>query len=331
MVSPERAKSVFIISGLCVIAFFLLYVSLGSVSISIQQVVHHILTGDSGGSDSVNLIIWRIRMPRAVACVVIGAILGCVGTAFQALFRNPLAEPYVIGVSSGASVGGTTAILLGITGGFGRIGLACIGALVSLGLVLAVARKNGLANLQTIVLGGVVIGSVLAGLTTLNLSLAGQDSGKILFWLLGSTTPMYWDRVALLACCLGLVLVTNMRLARGLNAFAVNEFMAERQGVNIKQLRNTVLIVGTAVTGVAVGTVGVIGFVGLVAPHIARKTIGNDVRRVIPFASMIGASIMLLADILAQRLKPGTELPIGAVTAVIGAPALLWILSKKSQ
>lgn len=317
------------VAALFVIAAFLVYLALGSVTVPIPTILRELARGDAGDFSTDNGIIWRIRLPRALACALVGAILGTVGSAFQALFRNPLAEPTIIGVSSGAAFGGTTAIVLGLSLGFGRVGFACLGALLSLALVMAIAKRQGVVNVQTLLLGGVVTGSLLSGFTVLNLNLAGLDSGKVLYWLLGSTTPMYPAHVAILTGVLGLGFAVLYRQSRSINAYSVSEFMAERQGVDPRKLKNTVLFTGTLMTGAAVGLVGIIGFVGLVAPHIARRWVGNDMRRSLPLASLIGAGVLLVADILAQRLRPGVELPIGAITAVLGAPVLLWMLKKK--
>lgn len=310
-------------------AAFLIYLALGSVSIPVLDVAKELFRGDLGDFSTDNGIIWRIRLPRALACLLVGAILGTVGSVFQSLFRNPLAEPTIIGVSSGAAVGGTTAILLGVSAGFGRVGFAIGGALLALLLVMAIAKRQGVVNVQTLLLGGVVVGSLLSGLTTLNLTLAGLDSGKVLYWLLGSTTPMYPANVGLLAVTLIGGFSILYRQSRKINAFSVSEFMAERQGVDPRKLKNLVLFAGTVMTGICVGLVGIIGFVGLVAPHIARRLVGNDLRRSMLLSAQLGSVILMCADILAQRLRPGTELPIGAVTAALGAPFLLWMLKSK--
>ncbi len=330
VIDQRRTRNAILIALFGIVAVFLCYLALGSVGYPILDIAKHLLSGDSGGSDPLNTIVWRIRLPRACACLFIGGTLAAIGSIFQSLFRNPLAEPYVIGVSSGASVGGTLAILFGVTQGLLRILSATLGALGSLILVLLIARRREGMNMQSIILGGVVIGSLLSGLTTLNLSLAGQDSGKILFWLLGSATPMYWDRVFILLFGFVVSVIVLIRNSRGLNAFSVSEFMAERQGVDIRRLRWECLSIGSLATGIVVGSAGVIGFVGLVGPHIARRILGNDVRKFGPLACILGSGILLFADLLAQRLKPGTELPLGAVTAIIGAPVLLWLLKQQN-
>ncbi len=311
-----------------VIVALVAYLAIGSVTIPLPVILMNLALGNTGGSGD-NLILWQIRMPRACACVCVGAILGSAGAVFQALFRNPLAEPTLIGVSSGAAVGGTFAILVGLDAGLGRVGFAALGALGSLGLVMALARRQGSINVQTLLVSGVVIGTMLSGLTTLNLTLAGLNV-NILWWLLGSATPMFWNRVELLFVT-GLVGSGLLLLqSRKLNALTLGEFMAERQGVDVKRLKWIVLGAGTAMTGVAVGTVGIVGFVGLIGPHLARRVVGNDLRASLPLSCLLGSLILLVSDNLAQRLIPGGgEVPLGAVTAVLGAPVLLWMLRRK--
>lgn len=313
-----------------VVLVFLAYLAMGTVNLPLMRVVSELFHGPAADAGGDNLILWQIRIPRALACGAVGAILGIVGATFQSLFRNDLAEPYVIGVSSGAAVGGTIAVLMGWDFGLARVLLAIGGAFGSLLFVMALAKRQGAIKVQSLLVGGVVIGALLSGIVTLNLWLAGLDTGKILWWLLGSTTPMFWDRVAIVVVILVVGGTLLYRQSRVLNAFAVSEFMAERQGVDAVKLKWTVLSISSAMTGVAVGTVGIIGFIGLLAPHISRRIIGNDLRLTLPLSGFIGSALLLAADILAQRLKPGTELPLGAVTAVIGAPLLLGILRKKA-
>jgi iron complex transport system permease protein len=314
----------------CVVGAFLLHVSLGGSSqIGPVQILREIGAGDTGGGDATNSIVWRIRLPRACAAGLVGALLASVGAAFQLLFRNPLAEPYVLGVSSGAALGGSLAIVLGFSGtmmGLGQTGMAFAGGLGSLFLVLAFGKK---ARMETTLLAGVVIGSMLSALLSMILLLSGQDSNVLLRWLLGSTSPMFWERVAVLAIVLAIGLVLLMRTGRLLNAFALGESTAARLGVDVRSLRMQVLIVGSAMTAAAVGTVGIIPFVGLAAPHAARKLLGPDARWNLPASALCGASLLLLADVLAQRLRPGMEIPLGAVTAFLGAPALLFLLRSR--
>ncbi len=319
---------------------FLLHLGLGSsddgnpwaLHLNPSQIVNEILAGDRGGATAENAILWKIRLPRVLACALVGAILGVVGSAFQALFRNPLAEPYVVGVSSGAAVGGALALVLGLSGllaGLGTAAFAFAGGLAALLLVLALAGRRGRTDVQTLLLAGVVVGALLSAVLSLVLFAAGQDTNQILRWLMGSMTPMYWERVALLAAALALGLAFLAPRAKQLNALAVSEDSAQRLGVRTGRLRTIILATGSAMTAATVGSVGVIGFLGLVAPHIARRLLGVDWRVSLLGAGGIGAVLLILADLLAQRAVPGAELPVGIVTALLGAPFLLALLRRE--
>lgn len=306
-------------------------------------VVRELLRGpvEDGGPE--NTIVWSIRLARACGCALVGAILATVGSAFQALFRNPLAEPYVVGVSSGAAVGGVLAMTLGF--GTALAGLVMplfgfLGGMAALGLVFGLARRRGTVDVTTLLLAGVVVGNLLSALLSLILLAAGNDTNSVLRWLLGSTTPMFWNRVALLAVALGVGFVVLFVQARRLNAFAVGEEAAQRLGVQIGRLKGTVLVAGTAMTAVAVGSVGIIGFLGLVAPHLARRLLGVDWRWSMVGSAMLGSVLLLASDLVAQRgvglvgglltgrPYPELELPVGIVTALLGAPFLLVLLRK---
>lgn len=325
---PIRVRLTLLLSG--VVAAFVLHVGIGSyLWIAPWEVLAEIAAGPNGSPAGIHSIIWDIRLPRALGCLCVGATLGAVGSAFQALFKNPLAEPYIIGVSSGAAVGGALAVVLGVSAlwsGLSGLVFAFAGGLGALGLVMGLARRRGTLSVPTLLLSGVVIGSLLSAILTLVLLAAGEDTNRVLRWLLGSTTPMFWSR----ALVLGIVLVLGgyllIRETRRLNLFAMGEDDAQRLGVNTRALKRTVLVTATAMTATTVGAVGIIGFVGLVAPHISRRFLGVDVRHSLAGSFLVGAGILLCADLLAQRLVSGMDLPVGAVTAVIGAPALLVLL-----
>jgi iron complex transport system permease protein len=261
-------------------------------------------------------------------------MLGIVGASFQSLFRNPLAEPYTVGVSSGAAVGGVLSLVLGWSswfGGLGTMALAVVGGLLSLMLVFGLAQRRGVIDVPSLLLGGVVIGSLLAALTTLILYLAGEDTNRVLGWLLGSMTPMLWERVLILSIVLLIGTAILLIQGRKLNAFAIDETVAQHLGINTSRLKWVVLLTGTAMASVCVGAVGIIGFLGLVSPHIARRLLGVDWRMSMPGALMIGPMLLLIADMLSQRVIAGIEIPVGAVTALIGAPFLLVLLRRESK
>ncbi|MCH7903522.1 MAG: iron ABC transporter permease [Armatimonadetes bacterium] len=311
---------------------FVLHIGLGSSSaVNLVDVLRELFAG-YGGDEQANVIVWQLRMPRAVGCALIGAILGAAGSAFQSLFRNPLAEPYVLGVSSGAGIGGTVALMLGVSGaayGLGKLGLAFVGGMLTLWLVVAIARKGGRISITTMLIAGVVVSAMLASAMTAMLLAAGQDTNQILRWLLGTTADLQWPRVETLAVVLLVCLAVLQTQTRALNAFSVGEFTSERLGVDVPRLRAITLLTVTLMTAMAVGSAGIIGFLGLVAPHIARRIVGLDLRISLLGSALTGTAVLLFADVIAQRAFEFMELPLGAVTAIIGAPMLLALLRKQ--
>ncbi|HMS55257.1 MAG TPA: iron ABC transporter permease, partial [Fimbriimonadaceae bacterium] len=275
---PGRMLLVF--GGMVVLAL-LLHIEVGSGHLTLGQVLVEMGRGPHAGASPENAIVWQIRLPRALACLLVGANLAMVGSAFQALFRNPLAEPYIVGVSSGAAVGGTLAIVLGFGGMMGGLGTMLAGfatGLATLALVTALARRGGRLDVEALLLAGVVAGSLLGAMVTLVIFAAGANPLHVLRWLLGSMTPMTWFRVLALALVLAIGSALLMRHTKQLNTFAVGEEVAMRLGVSTRTLKAMVLITGTAMVAVSVGTVGVIGFLGLVAPHLSRRLVGVDWR-----------------------------------------------------
>lgn len=329
---PSRPiLSLFLLAGVLLLAF-LLHLSFGGTWLQPADVLRELRRGVS--EEPQNWVVWQLRLPRALACVFVGAMLSIVGTSFQSLFRNRLADPYIVGVSSGASVGGVLAIVFGLGGlygGLGTMALAVVGGLLSLALVFGLARRRGVTDVSTLLLAGVVVGSLLAAMTTLVLYLNGQDTTKVLQWLLGSMTPMFWERVLILAIVAAIASTILIIQGRKLNAFALGESTAKHLGINTNRLKLIVLITGTTMAAVCVGAVGIIGFLGLVAPHIARRLLGVDWRVTMPGALLLGPTLLLLSDMLAQRVLSGTELPVGAVTALIGAPFLLVLLRRETR
>lgn len=285
------------------------------------------------GESPAQTVFWNLRMPRFAAAILVGAGLGVVGAAFQALFRNPLADPYILGVSSGAAVGGALATLLptalflgGLTPFVAAFATAALGMLAVIGMARRVAGRVQLASL---LLAGVAVGSFLWAAVTLVLVLSGQDSNRVLFWLLGSFASMDWGRVAILAIVTVVGYLQLARLSRQLTIFMAGEESALRLGVETERLKWATLLTGTAITAVAVSAVGIIGFVGLFVPHIARRLFGPDLRRLLPASALIGAMGMAAADLIAQRALGGQEMNVGVVTALVGAPFLVVLIKNR--
>ncbi|HWD41367.1 MAG TPA: iron ABC transporter permease, partial [Fimbriimonas sp.] len=287
--------------------------------------------------DGLNSIVWFYRLPRAVVCLFVGALLGTVGSAFQALFRNPLADPYIVGVSSGAGIGGAIAIVAGWGEWFGNLGIAGCGfvtGVLTLSLVYQLSKRRGVVDVRTLLLAGVVVGSMLSSLLSLVLLLFGKDESQILHFILGSTTEANWQKAAVLAVAFvvgfGILAVETKRL----NAFALGEDVAQRLGINVRRLTKVILVVGGGMTAAAVGTVGIIGFLGLVAPHIARRLVGVDWRWSLPGSALVGAVLLIGADLISHYFfsaitqTAGMDIPVGIVTSILGAPSLVILLRK---
>lgn len=315
--------------GLAVVAAFIIHLCLGSSEVlSLTQVLEAMTHGPRRG-EYMSTLIWEIRLPRSCAALLVGTILGMVGAAFQSLFRNPLVEPYVIGVSGGAGVGGTLAVSIGwgmVGYGAATAGLALVGGCAALAAVKVLSSSGGGVSGNRLLVTGVVVGSFLGSMMTLILLMGGKDSTVILGWLLGSLTPMFWPKVAMLLVAsigCGIILI---RGSRALNVLAVSEATAARLGVQPEKVANQVLIAGTAATSIAVGTSGLIGFLGMIAPHLARRVVGPDARFALPAAGLFGGALLLVSDTLAQRLVRSIELPVGAVTAVLGSILLFSML-----
>ncbi|MBI1757154.1 MAG: iron ABC transporter permease [Fimbriimonas ginsengisoli] len=336
--TPHRAIGPpVILAGLAIAALvgLVLHVGLGSsVWLSPADIFRELVRGPGGTGD--NLIVWQLRLPRAIACLLVGGILGAVGSSFQALFRNPLADPFVVGVSSGAGVGGALALVFGLDAAFGALGSLAMPAagfltgLASLALVFALASRHGAIEVGSLLLAGVVTGSLLAAILSLVLLLAGQDTNQVLRWLMGSMHPMFWDRVALLLGAFVIGSAALLAQSKQLNALAVGEDTARRLGVDSTRLRNAILLAGTAMVAVCVGAVGIVGFLGLVAPHIARRLVGVDWRWSLLGSLLTGSVLLLAADALAQRVLSGGEMPVGVVTALLGSPFLLVLLRRSA-
>ncbi|ONH36884.1 ABC transporter permease [Protofrankia sp. BMG5.30] len=326
--------------GVALVAALTLAVSLGSTDVpmgEVWSVVGRHLTGRPAPPGPQDLIVWQLRVPRALLAAVVGAGLGLVGTAVQALVRNPLADPYLLGVSSGASLGAVAAIVLGVgagVGGLPRIGVstaAFAGALASFALVWALARRGGGFSPLRPVLAGVGIGQFLSGFTSYLVLRTGdeQQTRGVLFWLMGSLGGAQWGTLAIPTVTVASGLVVLQARARALNALLMGDETAAGLGVDVTRLRRELFVVTSVLTGVLVAVSGAIGFVGLMIPHACRLVVGGDHRRLLPVAALAGAVLLVAVDIAARTALDTQELPVGVVTSLIGAPALLYLLDRR--
>lgn len=315
-------------------------VCLGSTRVPLGDVWSAVARGATGEAPvpgTHDLIVWRLRVPRALLAAVVGAGLGLVGTATQALVRNPLADPYLLGISSGASLGAVAAIVLGAgTGGLFGLGLsaaAFAGALASFALVWTLARRGGGFSPLRLVLAGVGIGQFLSGFTHYLVLQAGDDQQThgVLFWLMGSLGGAEWSTLTVPAVAVALGLAALVARARALDAMLMGDETAAGLGVDVARLRREMFVVTSVLTGVLVSVSGAIGFVGLMVPHVCRLVVGGAHRRLLPVAALFGAVLLVVVDLVARTALPDQELPVGVVTALVGAPTLLYLLDRRLE
>ncbi|WP_369368366.1 FecCD family ABC transporter permease [Streptomyces sp. CG4] len=313
-------------------------VAWGSTSVppaEVWNVVGRRLSGAAPRPGTDDLIVWQLRVPRALLAALVGAGLGLVGTAVQALVRNPLADPYLLGISNGASLGAVGALVLGLgTGGvlgLGLSGAAFAGALATFALVWAVAaRRGGFAPLR-LVLAGVAIGQFLSGFTSYLVLRSGdeQQTHSVLFWLMGSLGGANWDLLAVPAVAVPGAWLCLQARARGLNALLMGDETAAGLGIDVGRLRRELFTVTSLLTGVLVAVSGAIAFVALMVPHVCRLLVGGDHRRLLPVSALAGAVLLVVVDIVCRTAMDTQELPVGVVTSLLGAPALLYLLDRR--
>ncbi|QPC85840.1 iron chelate uptake ABC transporter family permease subunit [Mesorhizobium sp. NBSH29] len=285
------------------------------------------------------VIIHDIRLPRLVLGMLVGASLAVSGAVMQGLFRNPLADPGIVGVSSGASLGAVSMIVLGgtslapFTSLFGNHALplaAFMGGLLVMFVLYRVATRGGQTSVATLLLAGIAIGALAGALTGMLVFMADDSQLRdMTFWQLGSLAGATWSKVAAVAPVMIAALAAAPFMARGLNALALGEATAFHLGVPVQRLKYVAIVATAAATGAAVAVSGGIGFVGIVVPHLLRLLIGPDNRYLLPASALLGATLLLLADALSRTIVAPAELPIGIVTAAAGAPFFLWILLRR--
>jgi len=305
---------------------------IGAVPLAPAELLR-VLTGHPTDT-TLSTILWQLRLPRVLLALLVGGALGMTGAAFQGLLRNPLTDPYVVGVSSGAAVGAALAYLLGwhLKGyGVGVPLLAFGSGLSVLSLVIALARVNGQLHTASFLLMGVAISASLWGIVTLLLLLAGEDMARVLYWLLGGLLNADWQRVVGVTPLMVLGGIALLTQARGLNLYAIDEEIALHLGVPVERLKWTVLLAGALMTAAAVAVAGIIGFVGWLVPHLLRRLAGGDHRLLLPLSALGGGLLLLWADTIARTLTRPAELPVGVITALIGTPLFLWVLRQSRQ
>jgi iron complex transport system permease protein len=340
LVTWRSLAPTFGLAALATLAIAVFAISTGTVRIPPQTVLAIVMdhlpfvsTGEH--SASYDAIVWQIRLPRVVLAGLVGATLAFSGAAYQAVFRNPLAEPYIMGVAAGASVGATLIIVSPLYVAAGIFSplppAAFVGALIAVALAYSLARTGGFVPTTSLILSGVAVSSLGTSVVTYLMMTYNTRTLPILNWLLGSFNTASWEKAGIALPYMLLAPLVVLPYARLLNVMQLDEDQARQLGVNVERLKLVVLGAASVATAAAVSVSGLIGFVGLIVPHIVRMIWGPDYRRVLPLSGFFGASFLIVADVIARTIDPAREVPIGVVTALVGAPFFLYLLRRQGR
>ncbi|HEY5560644.1 MAG TPA: iron chelate uptake ABC transporter family permease subunit [Clostridiaceae bacterium] len=282
-----------------------------------------------------NIIVLNLRLPRIILAALIGFGLATMGCAFQAIFKNPMADPYVLGVSSGSALGAAIAIVIGIGYNFLGFGIitfsAFIGGILTTIMVYNIARVGNRIPTTTLLLAGISANFLLSSIITLLMVLNRQQADKIIFWTMGSVSSASWTQILSVFPFVGIGFIIMMIYSRDLNIILTGDAMAKSLGIEVDKVKKLLLIISSLVVGAIVAFSGIIGFVGLISPHVARMLVGPDHKKLIPFSAIGGAIFMVLADTLSRTIVAPAEIPIGAITSLIGAPYFIFLLMKTKK
>ncbi len=324
---PTRQRAFLILASLVLLAAlsFGFALTVGSFKVPYSEVFASLLGREGAGGD----VVLQLRLPRAIAGFACGGLLALAGALMQVLLRNPLADPYVLGISGGAGVGATFAILIGLPV-LGIDGLAFAGALGAMFIVFGLAHGDGSWTQTRLLLTGVIVAAGCGALVALMLAIAEEHKLRgMLFWLMGDLgqSAQWWPAVLALAVALTL----SIPFARELNLLSRGMMQAQALGVAVDRLRYAIYLLASLATAASVTTAGSIGFVGLVVPHLVRLATGNDQRLLLPASVLAGGSLLVLADTLARTIIAPQQLPVGVLTALIGVPVFLFLLSRQPK
>ncbi|MFP4196158.1 MAG: FecCD family ABC transporter permease [Methanomassiliicoccales archaeon] len=307
-------------------------VCIGTADIPLEEVVQILMGG--GGHAGHRAIILEVRFPRVLLGAMVGAALALAGAAMQGLFKNPMASPYILGLSSGGAFGASLAIVLGIsfaTGAFAIPVMAFVFSFITLFIVYNISKVGGRTPVETLLLSGIAVGAFFSALVSFMKYIAGDQLSSIVFWMMGGLWTADWDRVMVIIPFLLVGTVIIFILSRDLNAMMMGEDHAVNLGVNTQTVTKLVLLAASLTTAAAVSVSGIIGFVGLIVPHIMRIMVGPDHRILLPSTLIVGAIFMIMMDTLARTVMGSEELPVGILTAIMGAPFFLYLLRRRKR
>ena len=314
-------------------------VTMGSVDISIREVYeiifNKIFNLNIPVDSAVNDVVWLIRLPRIILAIAVGVGLAVVGIVMQAIVKNPLADPYILGVSSGASLGATLAVMLGVGSVFGSnsVGICgFIGAFTTSMLVLIISSIGGRANSVKLLLAGMALSSVCSAFSSFIVYFANDSEGmrNITFWLMGSLAGADWQEISFILPTILLGTIFFITQYRTLNLMLLGDEVAITLGTDLHKYRYIYLVITSLMIGTLVYASGMIGFVGLIIPHIVRMIFGTDHKKIIPIAAILGAIFLIWSDALSRTIIKGSEIPIGILISMIGAPCFIWLMIRKT-
>lgn len=324
-----------LVLGAVLVVAILVAAAIGSVSVSVGDSWRIVWAHLTGAEHTVNpaydQIVWNFRIPRVLLAALCGAGLAVAGVVLQALVANPLADPFILGVSAGGSVGAVTVMALGAgaLGGLGVSGAAFLGAMFAVGLVFLLGQQRGRLNPVRLVLAGVAVSYVFTSITSfLQLQTDPNNMRQIMFWLLGSVSGAHWEHLQVAGVVVVAVTLLLTLYGRQLNALVTGDESATALGIDVKRLRLVLIVLTSLLAGVLIAVAGGIGFVGLMVPHLVRLAFGVDHRRLLPLAALVGAIYLVVVDLLSRTVDPPNELPLNILTALFGAPFFIWLMRR---
>lgn len=337
---PRRRAVVYLVSVAALVVGIVVSAGTGQLPIGPAEVIGSVLralgipNGWAPTDDLIEQTLWQIRFPRVAMSLLVGALLAVAGAVMQAIFANPLAEPGVVGVSSGAAVGAALAITLGLSAfGGGTVAVfAFLGGLLATLVVYATARSQGRTETVTLILTGIAV-NAFTGAVLAVLMFAGDTASReqIVFWQLGSMNGSRWSEVVVVAGVGAVATAVTLGLARSFDLLALGDRTAAHLGVRVERLRVVSIILVALLTGVAVAFVGIVAFVGLVVPHIIRMLLGPSSRTLLIASLLGGAVVLVYADLLARTVISSADLPIGILTSLVGGPFFYWLLRRNRR
>jgi len=341
MLRGDKAKSGLIIGLACATGVLILItLSVGTAKLGVGDVLAVVLNQLPGVGPRLvpevpamhMVIVSTVRFPRIILSVLVGGALAAAGVVFQGVFQNPMAEPYVIGVSSGAALGASLAFLIGVQVRFLGLGtvpiFAFAGAILTTALVYSIARVGKRVPLTMLLLAGIAAGSFVSSINSLILLFSRDQTQQIIFWMMGGFAARNWDHVRAVLPYISIGYIAISLHARELNVLSLGEEKAQQIGVNIQRVQLLLVVCGVLITAAAVSVSGIIAFVGLIVPHVLRLLIGPDHRYLLPTSALAGGFFLLIADTLARTVISPVELPVGVITSFVGAPFFLFLLRR---